>query len=101
MENKVKNIWLRLADFPTLRLHNLLYNLLYPAFLGTLIYNYFDKYPALSTGVGVTLFLMLILFSLDFIYSLSEEVIRNYSGWQFVFDIFIVGLLFIAAKSIT
>jgi hypothetical protein len=90
----------RLAAFPTERLHNLVYGLLYPAFLGSLIYNYVDQRQSMRLEATLVLIFLLLLFALDFVYSLAKVVMENYSIAQFAIDLIVVVLLYIAAKSI-
>jgi hypothetical protein len=82
-----------------LRLHQIMYAMIYPAVLGSFIYAYGDKAAnsafALSDPVPWLIgFLFIALLTLDYIYSIGSSVQSNYSMIEFCADLLIVVLLY-------
>jgi hypothetical protein len=89
------------------RWYQVMTNLLYPAVLGTILYAFGDE----AWKQGVRLFTtfriepllalaLVVLFTLDYAYTLNDNAQGNYGAWQFSLDCVTLGLLFLAGKAI-
>lgn len=88
-----------------LRLHQIMYGLVYPAVLGSFLYAFWDKAANAAfelarptPWVGGALFIA--LFTLDYAYSLARSVQASYSGGEFLADVLIVMLIYLTAQSL-
>jgi hypothetical protein len=88
-----------------LRLHQIMYTMVYPAVLGSFIYAYWDKVAKnefiwAEPSPWVCGFLFIALFTLDYTYSIGDSIQKSYSAAEFLFDFIILVLLFITAQEI-
>jgi hypothetical protein len=95
---------LRLRLSP-LRLHQIMYTLVNPAVLGAFLYAYWDKvanrafeWQQPTPWLGGALFIA--LFTLDFVYSQGKAIQESYSGAEFLVDLVLVALIYVAAQSL-
>lgn len=85
------------------RLHLAMTGLIYPAFLGAVIYEGLPKLLSLLTGskisgsVGFLIIALIILYSYDFVYTVKDNP-KGYGGTQFLSDLLIVLCLYFATK---
>lgn len=83
-------------------------NLLYPAVLGTILYTFGDeawKHRAMpiaeiQTEAALLGLALVVLFSFDYAYTLTDNGNRDYGPWQFSLDGLALLLLFLAGKAI-
>jgi hypothetical protein len=88
------------------QLHQLLYGLVYPAVLGSLLYTTifdqsFTQSPSRDSLALTCTVLIIALFAVDYVYSYSENNTVDYSVAQFLIDFVIVLLAYVAAVSFT
>jgi hypothetical protein len=78
---------------------NLVVGLLYPAVLGTIIYNFVDNFDMMNIGKYPFVALILILYVLDYLYTNTEKIKDDYSWWNAIFDFFIISCSFVAINA--
>jgi hypothetical protein len=86
------------------RLFAVMYTLLYPGVLGSLMYAYPDNFVSKGapfTLVGAALaFALFLAFVFDYLHSITEPAKASYSHGTFIADLGLVALMFIAGQKI-
>jgi hypothetical protein len=88
-----------------LRLHQIMYTMVYPAVLGSFLYSFWDKAATQQFSwndhlpwVGGLLFIAVL--TLDYIYSLANTIMHRYSWPKFVMDFLVVVLIYFAMSAL-
>ncbi len=89
----------------SLRLHQIMYTMVYPAVLGSFLYSFWDKAATKQFSwddrlpwVGGLLFIAVL--TLDYIYSLATTIVQRYSWPKFVMDFLVVVLIYFAMSAL-
>lgn len=87
------------------RLHQIMYTMIYPAVLGSFLYAYWDRlanrgfcWNDPTAWLGGAFFIA--VFTLDYVYSLEQDIQDHYSGPEFLADLVIVALIYLAAQAL-
>lgn len=105
MRKKGSNFSYKEFRLSSLRLHQIMYNMFYPAVLGGMIYSLFVQaaetgFHASNPKPWLAFPLFIALFTLDYTYSLARKIVDEYSLSAFGIDLLIVVLMFIVSNSI-
>ena len=83
------------------RMYTLVIGLFYPAVLGSILFNFIDKFKVEEISFKYFLFFLIItVYSFDYLYTATVDVKKDYSTVHGIIDIIIIILLFLSTKSL-